>query len=66
MDQLVPGQDVEVRTRLDGSWVDGFLVEEAVDRGYRLRRLLDDSLLPDPIAAPDVRARAGAGGWFHR
>lgn len=56
MDHLEPNQDVEVRTRFDGAWVDGFRVVEAVERGYRLRRLVDGAVLPEVMAAHELRA----------
>jgi len=53
-----PGTQVEVRSRFDQRWVSGFEVAEPLDepdRGYRIRRRSDRSVLPIVFAPEDVR-----------
>ncbi len=62
---LVPGVAVQVRTRFDGGWTDGFAVDEVVDcdageQRYRLRRVTDGALLPVLFAAADIIPTAPA------
>lgn len=52
---LVHGTRVDVRSRFVGTWTRGFVVEEAVAGGYRIRRVSDDSVLPDVFSAEEVR-----------
>ena len=52
---LAAGTRVEVRSRFDQRWSQGFEVIEALDRGYRVRRLSDRTELPVVIDADDVR-----------
>jgi hypothetical protein len=52
--------EVEVRSRFDGRWCRGFAVAAVVERGYRLRRLSDGTVLP---AVFDERDLAVSGGW---
>jgi hypothetical protein len=55
---LEVGQPVEVRTRFDGRWVAGYIVN-ALDRyGYWLERLADGSVLPVPFAPVELRPAA--------
>ena len=49
------GEQVEVHTRFNDSWVDGFEIAEVADRGYRVRRKSDGSLLPDLTSESDLR-----------
>jgi hypothetical protein len=52
---LSEGAPVEVRCRYDGQWTDGFIVDSAADRGYRLRRLLDGQILPSLFSDDELR-----------
>jgi hypothetical protein len=64
--QLSRGTRVDVRNRFVGAWSHGFEVAETVDNGYRLRRLSDDSVLPDVFPPDDVRAeRRKSGLWWY-
>lgn len=49
------GQKVEVHSRFSGSWAQGFVIEDVVGEGYRLRRLSDGSVLPDLTGEDDLR-----------
>lgn len=60
---LVPGTHVEVRSTLDDSWQDGFVVEEVTESGYRLRREMDGVLLPD-LPHERVRRRRKRSTWW--
>jgi hypothetical protein len=56
--QWPPGTHVAVRTRFTSRWAEGFVVEEAAERGparYRLRRLSDNAVLPASFPAEDIR-----------
>jgi hypothetical protein len=52
---LAPGTEVEVRSTFDRSWKRGFVIEEASEQGYLLRRRSDGSVLPTPFAAESIR-----------
>lgn len=52
---LAPGTEVEVRSTFDRSWKRGFVIEEACEQGYRLRRRSDGAVLPTPFAADAIR-----------
>ena len=55
---LTKGTPVDVRSRFVGSWSRGFEVAERVaDRGYRVRRISDGTVLPDVFDEQDVRAQ---------
>jgi len=60
---LAPGTHVEVQSGLDGSWQEGFVVEEVTDSGYRLRREMDDVVLPD-LLHERVRRRRTRSTWW--
>ena len=45
----------EVWNQYSESWASGFEVVEETERGYRLRRCSDGSMLPDTISRSDVR-----------
>ncbi len=45
----------EVWSRYSESWAPGFDVVEETERGYRLRRRSDGSMLPNTIPKSDVR-----------
>jgi hypothetical protein len=49
------GDRVEVHTRFDGSWCDGFEVAELAPDGYRIRRVSDGALLPGHTSDADLR-----------
>lgn len=52
---MTPGTKVEVRDRFSQSWGRGFEVAEAVDGGFRIRRLSDGALLPVVFSRDEVR-----------
>ena len=49
------GDRVEVHTRFDGSWCDGFEIAELAEDGYRVRRICDGALLPGTTSDRDLR-----------
>ena len=54
--ELRAGTPVDVRSRYVGDWSRGFEVaEEVAERGYRVRRVWDGTVLPDVFDAQDVR-----------
>ena len=67
LEQGLPrGTRVDVRNRFVGSWSHGFEVAEQVESGYRVRRLSDDSILPDVFPSDDVRSeRRKQGMWWY-
>jgi hypothetical protein len=66
MPDLAEGTPVDVRNRFVGSWSHGFEVAERVQGGYRVRRLSDDSVLPDIFSTEDVRSeRRKQGMWWY-
>jgi hypothetical protein len=52
---LQVGEQVEVHTKFNDSWVGGFEVAEVVEGGYRVRRTSDGSLLPNLTSEEDLR-----------
>ncbi|HAM03345.1 MAG TPA: hypothetical protein DCQ30_14140 [Acidimicrobiaceae bacterium] len=66
-DALRAGTPVDVRSRFVGDWSRGFEVAERVeDQGYRVRRLSDDTVLPDVFDDQDVRPqRRRQDFWWH-
>jgi hypothetical protein len=50
------GTPVEVRNRFVGSWSHGFEIAGQSERGYRIKRLSDGSILPDEFEPTEVRA----------
>ena len=58
---LPPGTAVEVSNLFTGQWSTGFRVIAREAGGYRVERMSDGSELPVLLAAPRVRAVAGAG-----
>ena len=52
---LQVGEQVEVHTKFNDSWVGGFEVAEIVEGGYRVRRTSDGSLLPNLTSEADLR-----------
>ncbi len=64
--QLSEGTPVDVRNRFVGSWSHGFEIAERVQGGYRVRRLSDDSVLPDVFPSEDIRSeRRKQGLWWY-
>jgi len=57
------GEQVEVHTRYNNSWAPGFEIAEVVDRGYRVRRICDATLLPDLTGESDVRPAPPTSAW---
>jgi hypothetical protein len=63
---IEPGTPVEVRRRFDFRWARGFEVAEILDKGYRIRRLSDDSILPAEFDPDEVREeRRKQGLWWY-
>jgi hypothetical protein len=62
---LAAGTPVEVRNRFDGRWNRGFLVDEAVEGGYRIRRTSDEQLLPSVFTGEEVRREHRRGQWWY-
>lgn len=63
--RLTPGTRVEVRSRFDQRWAQGFEVIEPTDTGYRVRRLSDRTELPVAIDAEDVRKERKRDMWWY-
>jgi len=64
--RLPDGTRVDVRNRFVGTWSHGFEVAEHVGTGYRVRRLSDNSVLPDVFPIDDVRTeRRNHGLWWY-
>jgi hypothetical protein len=57
------GTQVEVRSTLDGTWQEGFVVQEVTATGYVLRREMDGALLPD-LPHERVRRRRTRSTWW--
>jgi len=55
MSAIVPGTEVEVRTRYLSNWATGFEVVSVDGDRVGLRRRSDGAILPVPIAADDIR-----------
>ncbi len=53
------GEKVEVHSRFTDSWAQGFVIEDVVGEGYRLRRLSDGSVLPGITGEGDLRPVEG-------
>jgi len=49
------GDRVEVHTKFNDSWSQGFEIAEVLREGYRVRRLSDGSLLPGFTSEKDVQ-----------
>ena len=60
---LPVGTHVETRTGFDGSWQSGFVVAEVTERGYRLRRESDGTILPE-LPHEQVRRRRTRSTWW--
>lgn len=65
-ERLEPGTKVEVRRRFDQHWSRGFEIAEAVDDGYKLKRLSDGSVLPVVFDEEEVRLeKKKSGMWWY-
>ena len=53
---LIQGTPVEVVNRFDRRWARGFEIADAVDGGYRVRRISDHTVLPVVFPPSAVRA----------
>jgi hypothetical protein len=64
---LAPGTKVDVRTRYVGTWSHGFEVAESIKGdGYRVRRVSDGTVLPEPVSTDEVRPeRRKQGLWWY-
>lgn len=63
---LREGTRVDVRSRYVGAWSRGFEVAEKVGGGYRVKRLSDDSVLPDVFTPDDIRPEHKKQGmWWY-
>ena len=49
------GDEVELHNQFDDTWSRGFEITAVIDGGYRVRRIHDGQLLPDPTGHADVR-----------
>lgn len=58
------GEQVEVHTRFNDSWVPGFEIAEVAGSGYRVRRRSDGSLLPNVTSESDLRPVSSAQFWI--
>jgi hypothetical protein len=65
-ERLEPGTKVEVRRRFDQHWSRGFEIAEALDDGYKLKRVSDGSILPVIFPADEVREEKKKQGlWWY-
>ena len=65
-EELVHGTRVEVRNRFVGAWTRGFEIAEAVEGGFRIKRVSDGSILPDVFSAEEVRPeRRKRSMWWY-
>ena len=55
VDRPRAGERVEVYNAFSADWSSGFVVDEATDAGYRLRRTSDGTVLPAVFDPADVR-----------
>jgi len=63
---LTEGTRIDVRNRFVGGWSHGFEVAAHVEGGYLIRRLSDDTVLPDVFAEDDVRPELHKRGlWWY-
>jgi len=60
---LPAGTHVEARSGLDGSWQDGFEVQEVTATGYVLLREMDGAVLPE-LPHDRVRRRRRRSTWW--
>jgi hypothetical protein len=57
------GEQVEVHTRFNDSWVPGFEIAEVADSGYRVRRRSDGVILPNVTSESDLRPLSPMPRW---
>lgn len=57
------GARVEVHTRFTDTWASGFEIAEVVPDGYRLRRMSDGAMLPEPTSEADLRPAGQHRPW---
>ena len=57
------GEQVEVHTKFNNSWAEGFEIAEVCSDGYRVRRRSDGAMLPDLTGESDVRPLAMDRTW---
>jgi hypothetical protein len=57
------GEEVEVHTRFNDSWVPGFVIAEVADAGYRVRRRSDGAMLPTVTSESDLRPVGPSSMW---
>jgi hypothetical protein len=62
--QLLPGTRVEVRSKFDASWSNGFEIAELAPWGYRIRRLSDGEVLDHEFDPDDVRREKRRETWW--
>jgi hypothetical protein len=62
---LNPGQRVEVRSRFDRGWAQGFEVQAAEPDGYAVRRLSDGAVLPIRFRRDDLRRERTNSFWWY-
>ena len=60
---LVVGDVIEVRTRFNDSWCQGFEIAQVLPDGYRVLRTHDNALLPEMTGADDVRSPRTTSPW---
>ena len=53
--RLSKGTRVQVRNQFDGAWARGFVVHGSRRGRYVLRRVSDQSVLPETFSPPDLR-----------
>ena len=63
MASLGPGDPVEVFVRFNRSWVSGFEIAGIAVGGFQVRRITDQSLLPNVTSAADLRHVTKAFTW---
>jgi hypothetical protein len=62
---LQPGSRVEVRRRFDQRWSRGFEIVEVLEKGYRVRRISDGSVIPTEFGVDEVRPQQKKQGlWW--
>ena len=61
--RLVVGTRIEVHTSFSDSWSAGFEIADVLPSGYRVRRIHDHALLPDPTSDDDVRPARDHSPW---
>lgn len=63
--EIATGTRVDVRNRYVGAWSHGFEVAESINGdGYRVRRVSDGSILPEPLSRDEVRPEHRKQGFW--